>query len=1141
MKGISETGILQILSQKIDNTSSEEDSIYRLRCVLSDRRNALRLVKMLFYSTMFFIATALAAAPRIAVLPIGANSETKQDAAQDVEKKSQEKLAAIKGVDVDALSKKERRDVRECEGEVSCMHRAVKKNDADYYVIPVVAKYNEDDDEVVLEVSVYDENGVVEDAKRIGPASPKKVANKFVELVAAFATKVEKKGESRKKALSEEGEEVAPRKEAKKSKKSASEEIDEIVSSASREEEEELSPKTAIERGYRAYRDGDLDMARNYFEKAGKRDVTAKKIAAAIKEIAQKKSEAESYLEQKRYEEALRLIEEIEKRDLGIRTLGNKEGFFPNEKRMRLLYEDPSQVDMKKVEAIHQKFVKRIAELRQARAKKIADIEKGLNEKIAAREAKIKEMVDAEKAQEQKEKEYEADLKKRVSEMKYKWEKEDGDLEQQIVALESKVTMMEQKEKGVIKVSTEKRDKEKADELAAVDKKYQDERKRLDAEKESFLNRQKEELGKGGDKVEKEVADLLKRKKEKEEKVVELDKKIQTAMEEFDKADKAKQSDNETVKMKNEDEDRKFLVEVEKEYQKKFDELNQRLSEFDSKESIKKEDLTKFDKEIEEYMSKNAEEMGKIQEEVEKQRSELEKAYQEKKSAAQSDFEAKHKAKIDELSAKKAELEAKIAAWDADTEKMKQEKEAALTAENKPGDIKKEIAKIEKDRKTEKGKIEKDLKKISSDLAAAEKGKENAAANALMAVDAEFEQKFSELDMRLAKESDRLNKLNNDFRKKKLEEKKRYEENFQKFLKDKDAYKRNIEKLIEAAQKERDAKIAKRREERDKLAQSWSKDRDAAKQALDRKLEPDRKLKERLVKEIEEITAKIEQINATWAKDQEALRNKQQEESDKFLAKWKERSEALEKGYAEKKDAVIKKYEKIETDEKNANKEAKANLEREIEKLMQEKNRRKESRQEILKKEKEKWEEQKKRWAEEKERRKSEMEQFKKQSEESLKGERERIIEKKREVEKWYEEELKKINEEETAQMQAQFRDISKEVSKLEIVSSKITMAIERLKADALSRQGLLYLQKEDLIAARRAFVNALYLDKENQTASDGLKAIETTAKSMYWKAYGVRDTNKNEAKRVFEILVKTLMPSSEYFIKAKTALEEIR
>ena len=65
-------------------------------------------------------------------------------------------------------------------------------------------------------------------------------------------------------------------------------------------------------------------------------------------------------------------------------------------------------------------------------------------------------------------------LKKRIQEMKYKWEKDDEELEQKIVSLESKLTMIQQKDKGVIKVSNKKRIAAKEKELAFLKKKYEE-------------------------------------------------------------------------------------------------------------------------------------------------------------------------------------------------------------------------------------------------------------------------------------------------------------------------------------------------------------------------------------------------------------------------------------------------------------------------------------------------------------------------------------------------------------------------------------------------------------------------------------------------------------------------------------------
>ena len=54
------------------------------------------------------------------------------------------------------------------------------------------------------------------------------------------------------------------------------------------------------------------------------------------------------------------------------------------------------------------------------------------------------------------------------------------------------------------------------------------------------------------------------------------------------------------------------------------------------------------------------------------------------------------------------------------------------------------------------------------------------------------------------------------------------------------------------------------------------------------------------------------------------------------------------------------------------------------------------------------------------------------------------------------------------------------------------------------------------------------------------VKSINISAKSMYWEAYGMRETNKNKAREIFTLLTKTLMPANEYFVKSRIALEDL-
>jgi len=164
------------------------------------------------------------------------------------------------------------------------------------------------------------------------------------------------------------------------------------------------------------------------------------------------------------------------------------------------------------------------------------------------------------------------------------------------------------------------------------------------------------------------------------------------------------------------------------------------------------------------------------------------------------------------------------------------------------------------------------------------------------------------------------------------------------------------------------------------------------------------------------------------------------------------------------------------------------------------------------------------------------IEEMKKLSEEDRKESAQR----KRAIEQKFEEATKGIYQAQIDEVQKRFPDDFKYTRTREVVGVKASDSIQALKSDALAKNGLIKLQEKDLLGAKRAFAEAIFIDKNNQIARDGMKSIELTAKSMYWEAFGMRDSNKAKAREIFTVLVKTLMPSSEYFVRAKAALDEL-
>ncbi|MCK5808319.1 hypothetical protein KAH37_04955 [bacterium] len=89
----------------------------------------------------------------------------------------------------------------------------------------------------------------------------------------------------------------------------------------------------------------------------------------------------------------------------------------------------------------------------------------------------------------------------------------------------------------------------------------------------------------------------------------------------------------------------------------------------------------------------------------------------------------------------------------------------------------------------------------------------------------ELEKQEMELDITLAKESDKLNKELNRYRKKKLTEKKRAKLLFKKFLQQKKSYKKRHNKMVKLAQKKRDSRLKQFKAGQGREEKKWERER----------------------------------------------------------------------------------------------------------------------------------------------------------------------------------------------------------------------------------------------------------------------------------------------------------------------------
>lgn len=1049
----------------------------------------MKSLKVLFSLFVVFVTFSVFAGTA-SVFPMAA-IEGDRLAAEDIDTSIEEVIDEVKGADAsvftDSLGTKAKKELAKCGENLGCQKKFISKakKKSDFYIFSKM-KFVKKSGKTIIETYLVDSEGGNLGKEKVDfgkGASTEKIASKLVKVWSKMLA-----SNSVEKDEPEEEEEEEP---VKPAKKSAGKNTD-----------------AAIKEALEAYASGDFKAADKALDGAAEIDVKAKELKKNIAEIAKYVQKANASIKAKNYEEAIPMIAKAENLDEAILEMGSSSKYrvYKKDSVERVVYSDPSEKDIRAVDTIHARFEKQREKLRKEKAKNIADTEAWLNTRILEREARLKKYDEDSKAAEQQKKTERAELTKRINDMKYQWQKDDSEMEQKIVELENKLTLFEQREKGVTKGSnalSAQYEKEMAKEMADTDKKYGDILKKMKEEKEARYKKQADELEAGNKKTEAAVLALETKKKANEEKISELDKKMTGEQEKFDENEKQIMSRNEEIKMKNEDEDRKYKVEVEKEYQAKFDDLNKKLQDYDAQESEEREKLKKYDAATEEYMFKNAEVMQKYQEEIEKERATVEADCAKNKEAAAADAEKAYTEELEKLNKEKADIEAKIA-----------EKETPA--------LKKQLAAAEK--------------KISKH----ESGKDGFTAKKMAAVEQECENKSMAVDMKLAQKSDELNKDNTKYQKAQQAEKKKAEANFKAFQQRKAAFKKNIDSQISAAQKDRDRKIEARDKERSKQTETWNKEAASRQKDLENRQRSDKNTKDRLVKENEGLDANIAITNAKWADKRDDIQVKNQESNQKYEKVWQEKYDKTDTEYKEKKEAIENKYAQKQVDDKDAQKRQKEQWEEEVQKLNDEKQRRKEERQAILATEQEKWKEKTAKWEEEEAQRKEEKAQFSKDLKKLAAEDKKDAQDKKKDAEQNYQEKTKEIDEKELEQIRARFKEEYKVTKSREVVDVKGSDDIYKLKADAFAKSGLQKLNEKDLIGARRAFAEALRIDRNNKIALDGMNSINVTAKSMYWEAYGKRETDKAKAKEIFTLLIKTLMPSNEFFLKAKTALEEL-
>ncbi len=257
------------------------------------------------------------------------------------------------------------------------------------------------------------------------------------------------------------------------------------------------------------------------------------------------------------------------------------------------------------------------------------------------------------------------EFKRKVSDLREKWKMNDEGPERALDATERTLTDMDKNGGAKLRKYADELDAQKKQDIEAAKKEYEKALaqfgKKDDGAKRTFEME--------ADRYRRKIADLERQKTDTQKEAQRLEEVRGKLEHERSMEDQRLLSEFEKVKMAAEDENRKYRKQIEDEYQKKFDELNAKLGEWDVKEAEKKKETEGFDRQIEEFAMQTAQKLDVFQQDIEKRRAEAEAKFKE------AELENAHMALDMELAKESQKLNAEVEKYRKERLEKKKEKE----------------------------------------------------------------------------------------------------------------------------------------------------------------------------------------------------------------------------------------------------------------------------------------------------------------------------------------------------------------------------------------------------------------------------------------------------------------------------------
>lgn len=880
-----------------------------------------------------------------------------------------------------------------------------------------------------------------------------------------------------------------------------------------REAAPKISPreqKNRLRAGFRAYKSGDAQAAAKSFREGGDES-----LAEMAEDVDDAVKNAKRLIGEKSYEDALKALNRVERKDFELREKGYKELQFIRETNRKRRYSEPSNADYTKARNAFKGIKKETTAIGEWKNSEVAKLEKNMKGELNERDNISRNFEKFERDQREKEKKMESDHLRKIEKMRSDLENLDSKYRGGLSDSEKEISLLNRKLEDS-RSPEEIYKKEIEEDFKELDKKYK--RAALEQRKQLMLAQRtaKAEIDKAEKNNETKIKEMEKRAADLDKSIQELSKEIEKLSNDFDRNEQREQQKFEKGISAFEATDRKDREEAEKKSSAEVEALNKEFEGFDKKIQVAAEKIDKLVQEISDYDEKQEVRLQKVQENADKKKEEFERKFDSERQAAENKAEQEYQKGQSALAKKIEAVESNI-----------------LKIEDK----------IENYERNPQWKTEKaNLQRATNELIKYEDSHEAFINKLIAPVVNAHKENIGKVDASFKSAETKIKKETAVFKQKKNAERAALDKEMKALERGKVAFEKQMQQKIKAAEARRDAALKQIDGRSVAREKEHEKQINLRKAQFNKTVGVKRTQLANLEKQIALNEANSEKQRVALATQLDRTRTLNEKKvSDLEIANEKQR-EAGEIAQEKERITIYQKYEqKMVADRKTLSAQI-TQLENKMRNFIAERGKEEATLRANIQNAEKQTDTMQAGWSSEAKKRLTTYNANLSNAEKREAAAKTR-----------YEAALKNIENQYKAKINAVIQAASKRAfpsgsgadfkdereSNFEF--SSFTKAINGTKAEAYSARGMEKLQAEDIAGARKDFFEALYADVQSKPALDGVAALEKTAGAMYDKALQMINDDPDASKRILIDLRKNLCPKSGYYLQVLALLEELR